>query len=387
MSVTYAGHFKNNIGGPIPYAYNSKEFQDFVSQFKFVVSMENSQEETYITEKITHGLIGGSIPVYWGSKRVAEYFNKDRILTVDDETCIDAVVQTMKTMNADTWLQKANSRCLPQGRGYGVNDIARQIKSVFYPNPFPLLTHIYIICNPEFEPVRHQRLQQMCAAMGLREHNYTFICPTYKHTITDDMYKEYVKNDLVVRMRPAPMKRSELSLFLNFRAVFEHAVMHYKEGMVLTLESDVYLKPNYGGLGQCLEVLQNKQWDCIHLGGASPSEQPVPFINGETPYRAMPNAALLTANSSEELSPHEELRFSRRFHTRCTDTLLWKMSGCESFLRHMHNDTNYGAPFDYYFINKLENDMSFKHYWSYISYFDQASNNKLEPSTIQSDMS
>ena len=41
MNVTYAGRYKNNIGGLLPWDYNKPEFKNFISQFKFVISMEN----------------------------------------------------------------------------------------------------------------------------------------------------------------------------------------------------------------------------------------------------------------------------------------------------------------------------------------------------------
>ena len=36
---------KNNIGGHIKYDYNTPEFLNFVSQYKFIISMENSRED------------------------------------------------------------------------------------------------------------------------------------------------------------------------------------------------------------------------------------------------------------------------------------------------------------------------------------------------------
>jgi hypothetical protein len=161
--------------------------------------------------------------------------------------------------------------------------------------------------------------------------------------------------------------------------------MHFRDAMILTLESDVYTKSNYLDLNACLDSLHGKDWSCVHVGG---SMSPGPFINCMTPYRDVPDRMFLLSNAEEDLaSMHDDLRYSRRFHTRCTDSLLWQSNGIEAFLKHMYADQNYGAPFDYYFINKLENDMSFKHYWSYTSYFDQRSNEGLEHSTIQSDTS
>ena len=54
--------------------------------------MENSENDTYITEKVLHGLLGNTIPVYWGSKRIYDYiknktyfmFENDNNNTIDD---------------------------------------------------------------------------------------------------------------------------------------------------------------------------------------------------------------------------------------------------------------------------------------------------------------
>jgi hypothetical protein len=48
-------------------------------------------------------------------------------------------------------------------------------------------------------------------------------------------------------------------------------------------------------------------------------------------------------------------------------------------------DDNYGAPFDYYMTNIMERDMSFRYYWTSVSYFNQASAIGADSSTIQSD--
>lgn len=384
MNVTYAGTFKNNIDGPLKCNYNSKEFLDYVGKFKFVISMENSEEETYITEKIVHGIIGGSIPVYWGSKRIHEYFSSDRIINVDGESSFDIVMKTMKNMDSVAWLKKVNAQPFTEnGQRFGIKHIAKYVKNVIFPRVFPLLDQIYFICNPEFEPERYKRLQFMCEVIGLKEQNVNFLCPTYKHTITREKYAKYVKQDLVLNIRPNPTKLAELSLTLNFRTVFEHAAMNFKDGIILTFESDVLAKPNCLDMNNLLEKLHNKTWDCINIGG-NMDENSVPYVDGPTPYRNVPDTKLLLQHSIEDLSSHnDELRFSRRFHTRCTDSLLWKMDGLTKFLNHMRIDTNYGVPFDYLLINKLENDMNFKHYWSYISYFVQGSAYGYESTTIQ----
>lgn len=105
FQVTYAGKYKNNTGGPMPHLYLTPEFVDYISQFKFVISMENSEHDCYITEKIFHGIRAGTVPVYWGAPRVTDYINKDRFIRITDEASIPAAIRKMKELaaNGQAW--------------------------------------------------------------------------------------------------------------------------------------------------------------------------------------------------------------------------------------------------------------------------------------------
>jgi len=171
ISVTYAGHYKNNTGQPFHPSYNSVEFQEYCKQFKFIVSMENSEEDTYITEKIMHGLLGHSVPVYWGSKQVSNYFNPKRFIEVTDR---DSAIDKIATMTDAEWLAMMNERPFTEfGQSYTLQRIAKYIKNLIMPKTFPLLTQVYIICNPVFEPVRYERCKSMCNELGILDRQTT----------------------------------------------------------------------------------------------------------------------------------------------------------------------------------------------------------------------
>lgn len=82
FKVCYAGRYKNNVGGALKPAYGTPAFFDFIGKFKFVITMENSAQDSYITEKIFHGFFAHNAPIYWGAPRVADYINPDRFLHV-----------------------------------------------------------------------------------------------------------------------------------------------------------------------------------------------------------------------------------------------------------------------------------------------------------------
>ena len=388
VPVTYAGHYKNNIGKPFEPQYNTQEFRDYVAQFKFIISMENSEEDTYITEKITHGLLAGSIPVYWGSKQVSNYINPERFLEVTDR---DAAIERIATMTDQDWLAMVNRQPFTEfGMHYTIGQIAKHIRNVVMHRPFPLLDQVYIICNPAFEPSRYERCKAMCGALGLTEDHVTYVCPTYKHTITEAMMQTYIKADLVKRLRVLGTKRGELSLTLNWRATLDSITKQYNDGMFIILESDAYSLPTITELNACLTQLQGRRWDAINIGdGLDPGADALKrlaYIETATPYRDAPNLPLLLANSTENLSKEgDPNRYIRKFMTRCTDAHLFSYQGCRALHAHMRADENYGVPFDYYLTQKTEIDMGFQYYWSSIPYFDQRSNRGLEASTLQND--
>ena len=63
MKVNYGGSFRNNIGYTIQGGDHSNEVLAFFRQHRFAITMENSKEDYYITEKLLNGLRSGIIPV------------------------------------------------------------------------------------------------------------------------------------------------------------------------------------------------------------------------------------------------------------------------------------------------------------------------------------
>jgi len=53
---------------------------NFLKDYKFTISFENTITEGYSTEKITNPMGAGSIPIYYGNPRIAEEFNEESFL-------------------------------------------------------------------------------------------------------------------------------------------------------------------------------------------------------------------------------------------------------------------------------------------------------------------
>ena len=112
FKIDYAGNYKNNIP-KVQGSYNSKEMFDFISQYKFVIAMENTKQETYITEKIVNGFLANVIPIYWGSDNIYDYFNENRFINILNESQINinaAANQIIELMNDnEKYLKMVNS--------------------------------------------------------------------------------------------------------------------------------------------------------------------------------------------------------------------------------------------------------------------------------------
>lgn len=83
---------------PKSWANNSK----FLSQYKFVISFENSFENEYITEKLPNTMLAGSIPIYKGAPNVSEYFNTESFINFDDyEKNYDKMIKKIIELDKD----------------------------------------------------------------------------------------------------------------------------------------------------------------------------------------------------------------------------------------------------------------------------------------------
>jgi len=396
FAVTYAGSYKNNIGGNIPYHYNSKEFNEFVGKYKFIISMENSENDTYITEKIIHGLIANTVPIYWGSKRIYDYFNKDRFLYLDDEKNITNVINNMKELytNNDKWLEMVNQCNLVNNKlERTIFEIAKDIRCIINNNCWNHISSIYCINNSAFEPERHIMLKTLFKELNVDADYVKYISPTYKTTITENIYNKYTSNQLVRHLRNSNMYYSELSLFLNYRAVLEDIERNYKDGLFLIFESDLLKGECIGKMNKFLDFIKDKDFDIIHLGVFSSNIFSNPLSHLNTCYRTgnyedkfieYVNSNLNDKNFIENITnENDEFRIIRKFTTRCCDSFLWKYSGIVKFLNFMREFEDYSSPFDYYMCNFFENNLDCKHYWSLDEFFIQGSNLGLISSTLK----
>jgi len=93
-----------------------------ICPYRFSLAIENDSYRTYYTEKVTDCFASGTIPIYWGTPDIGDYFNMDGIISLTPEfdysilteelyeSKLEAVKDNMERVsrlqNADDYLYK-----------------------------------------------------------------------------------------------------------------------------------------------------------------------------------------------------------------------------------------------------------------------------------------
>ena len=97
--VDSAGRYLNNIGGPL--VGGTAEKIAFLRQYKFNIAFENGSTPGYTTEKLVEAMPARTVPIYWGSPRVAEEFNPRSFLNYHDYSDEDELIEKIIELDRD----------------------------------------------------------------------------------------------------------------------------------------------------------------------------------------------------------------------------------------------------------------------------------------------
>ena len=94
--VDSGGAVLNNIGGRV------KNKLDFISEYKFVISFENTSNKGYTTEKLLEAIAMNCIPIFWGHKSVEKDFNPNRFINYDSFKSEDDLIEKIIEIEKDS---------------------------------------------------------------------------------------------------------------------------------------------------------------------------------------------------------------------------------------------------------------------------------------------
>ena len=184
--------------------------------------------------------------------------------------------------------------------------------------PWSSIDAVYLLCHPEKEPSRWQRLQEHLIARGVPKEKWVQMAPTWGDTLNDDIFEVY--NPFIPRPCPylcwkgRALIKGEISLVLNFWCAVDHALDHGYTNVVF-LESDVFLRDDFNKrFGDMMNLLDSRPWDFVSLSDGVGTHADRPDLNTTSVY----------APTGVYKSPHQ-------CPFRCTDSMLFKVE----FLRKM----------------------------------------------------
>lgn len=74
--------------------------KEALSSFAYSITVENVQRDTYFTEKIIDCFLTGTIPIYWGTKKVNNFFDENGIIHFNT---IDELNEILKNISMDDY--------------------------------------------------------------------------------------------------------------------------------------------------------------------------------------------------------------------------------------------------------------------------------------------
>ena len=108
--VDSASTLMNNMGGPVCLPADH-DLMDFQQQYKFTLAIENSTFPGYITEKILHPFLAGSLPVYWGAPNISSDYNPNSFVNIMDYSSLEEAIEEVIRLDNDdaAYLEKINA--------------------------------------------------------------------------------------------------------------------------------------------------------------------------------------------------------------------------------------------------------------------------------------
>jgi hypothetical protein len=140
--------------------------------------------------------------------------------------------------------------------------------------PTDKIPNVYVLCHPEKEKARFNRIIPHLIMRGVPKESLQFIAPTWADTLNTEMifktYDPFLNRGLIpsFSFKAACLSKGEISLVLNFYSVLRHFLDNSREDQaLLVLESDSYLRRDFTPrIVKIMKDLSGQDWDYVSLG-------------------------------------------------------------------------------------------------------------------------
>jgi hypothetical protein len=161
--------------------------------------------------------------------------------------------------------------------------------------PWPdAIKTIYLLCHPVKEKERFERLIPHLLARGIPGDRVRVWAPTWGSELTVEQifiaYNPYLDRGIpTFSFKGSNLTRGEISLGINFATAVLDVAKNTQEGLILFLESDIWLREDFvGRLCDLLADTQGRPWDYLSLGegvGTRPPGAPASYYAPTKAYK------------------------------------------------------------------------------------------------------
>ncbi len=109
--VDCPGYSLNNMPRIKSIGQNDK--LNFIAECKFTICFENTSSDYYLTEKIFHAFLAGTVPIYWGNPKIANFFNPAAFINCHDYDSFADVVDKVREIDTDPDLYESYRQARP----------------------------------------------------------------------------------------------------------------------------------------------------------------------------------------------------------------------------------------------------------------------------------
>jgi len=359
--IDHFGKYKNNQGKQFSGNWHSEELVNKMKEYKFVIAFENSEDDAYITEKIINPLRANVIPVYWGNRRINDYFNTDRFLQLSDINKMDELIAQMIDIdkNDNKYFEIINQPIHDiLNVEININTICNDIQRLLF-NNCPKISHIVCIVDEEKERHRYNKMVQQLVDNNFDDFITEYSLPTYYNNMDKKLFNKIkINNSKYLISNNKEISLREVSIFLNFYIIMKRILGYYRSGMFIIFESDVIFKENINSLHTILSIINLDEFDCISFGSGCGVE-----LESTIPKLYKTNK------------------------TRCMDSMIFSYTGIQKFVNYIeskifNSTAGLDNPIDF-FMNEYLINNSFNMFWTAPSFTVQGSQTGVYCSNIQ----
>lgn len=361
--IDHYGKYKNNQGKQFGGNWHSEELVKKMSEYKFVIAFENSEDDAYITEKIINPLRANVIPVYWGNRRINDYFNTDRILHLNDINKMDELINQMMEIdkNNDKYFEIINQPVNDiLNVEIDINTICKDIQRLLF-NNYQKISKVVILVNEEKERERYNKMVQQLVDNNFDDFISEYLLPTYYDNMDKKLFNKIKINNIkYLASNNKKLSLREVSIFLNFYIIMKRILGYYRSGTFIFFESDVIFKENFNTLHTLINNFNSDDIDCISFGSGC-------------------NVELQSTN----------IKLFKMDKTRCMDSMIFSYNGIQKFVNYIeskifNSSTGLDNPIDF-FMNEFLANNSFNMFWTSPSFTVQGSQTGIYKSLIQTE--